>query len=137
MVICIYGISNSDYRDKASGGLVLGIVFYQLLINTIDFDKQANTSDKLKWSYNILLWYNFQDSVRNLFFCKTLIDYDSLGIENLVKWPFFFQNLMVHKRILPRGMSCVMMSQQIYFLRKHKLLKKCGFSRNPHLPTLK
>ena len=127
----MYGISNSDYHGKASGGLVLGIVF----LNTIDFDKQAYTSDKLKWSYNIFLWYNFQDSVRNLIFCKPTIDYDSLGMEYLVKWPFF-QNLMAHKMIPPCGMSWVMMSQ--YVLRKLKLLKKCGISRNPDLTyTLK
>ena len=47
----------------------------------------------------------------------------------------FFQNLMAHKMIPPCGMSWVMMSQ--YVLRKLKLLKKCGISRNPHLPTLK
>ena len=48
----------------------------------------------------------------------------------------FFQNLMAHKRIPPHGMSCVMMSQ--YVLRKLKLLKKCGISRNPDLTyTLK
>ena len=78
------------------GGGGVWLAFYQLLINTKDFDKQAYTSDKLKWSYNIFLWYNFQDSVRNLIFYKTLIDYDSLAMENLVEWPFFFQNLMAH-----------------------------------------
>ena len=48
-------ISNSDYHDMASGDLVLGIVFYQLLINTIDFDKQAYTSDDFTiFSYDII-----------------------------------------------------------------------------------